>query len=61
MGKGIRKAVVLLTLLKEEEAREVLSYLTEEEKKQILEGINFLSQEKLDYVHSIISGASYGS
>jgi|GEM_PF-4804164 len=54
MSEGLKKACFLLSFLKEDEAREVIKYLTEEEKIKIKEGANFLSDEKTDFVLSLV-------
>lgn len=50
MSEGLRKACILLASLEEDEAKEVVSYLTEEERIKIKEGASLLQDERTDFI-----------
>lgn len=54
MSEGIRKACILLASLEEDEAKEVISYLTEEEKIKIKEGASLVQDEKTDFILDLV-------
>ncbi|MEW6481832.1 MAG: hypothetical protein AB1397_02345 [bacterium] len=54
MKEGLKKACVLLSSLEEEEAREVMSYLTSDEKIKIKEGASLVSEEKTNFILSLV-------
>ncbi|MEW6103175.1 MAG: hypothetical protein AB1630_05080 [bacterium] len=50
MSEGLKKACILLSSLEEGEAKEVMGYLTNDEKAKIKEGANLVSEEKTDFI-----------
>lgn len=59
MSEGRRKACILLASLEEDEAREVMRYLTEEERIKIKEEASLMKDEKTDVILTLV-GENYG-
>lgn len=59
MNEGLRKACILLASLEKDEAKEVISYLTEDERMKIKEGASLMKDEKIDVILSLV-GENYG-
>ncbi len=51
---GLKKACIVLASLEENEAKEVMNYLTSDEKTKIKEGANFLPEEKTDFILTLV-------
>lgn len=59
MSEGIRKTCILLASLEKDEAKEVMSYLTEDERIKIKEEISFVKDEKTDFILELLE-ENYG-